>query len=252
MLEHLARLSLVGFLQRKQRRGFIIPSNSAPKSFAVPAHDFERAPPTLPDSNNGAASSAKRRRARAPQRSPRRSALELGLGYAMPRVKGSSPGFLCESIAEIVSRYGAVIGVDISSDLVARCKQRNQAEWLSYEVGDATQLALPNASFDVVVCTQVAECLPDVNRGLSETFRLVSKAAGVVSCNGLEAIVWHSETPDRMASLLKSWEAHCAHPSLPRSLGNRLVSAGFRLDGASVFPILNVQWDDAASDGVGR
>jgi len=185
MLEHLARLSLVGFLQRKQRRGFIIPSNSAPKSFAVPAHDFERTPPALPDSNNGAASSAKRRRARAPQRSPRRSALELGLGYAMPRVKGSSPGFLCESIAEIVSRYGAVIGVDISSDLVARCKQRNQAEWLSYEVGDATQLALPNASFDVVVCTQVAEYLPDVNRGLSEAFRLVSKAAGVVSCNGL-------------------------------------------------------------------
>src|SRR5262249_54155848 len=173
MLEHLARLSLVGFLQRKQRRGFIIPSNSAPKSFAVPAHDFERTPPALPDSNNGATSSAKRRRARAPQRSPRRSALELGLGYAMPRVKGSSPGFLCESIAEIVSRCGAVIGVDISSDLVARCKQRNQAEWLSYEVGDATQLALPDASFDVVVCTQVAEDLPDVNRGLSEAFRLV-------------------------------------------------------------------------------
>jgi len=50
MLEHLARLSLVGFLQRKQRRGFIIPSNSAPKSFAVPAHDFERTPPALRES----------------------------------------------------------------------------------------------------------------------------------------------------------------------------------------------------------
>ena len=157
-------------------------------------------PPPSPDSNNGAASSAKRRRARVPQRSPRRSALELGLGYAMPRVKGSSPGFLCESIAEIVSRYGAVIGVDISSDLVARCKQRNQAEWLSYEVGDATQLALPNASFDVVVCTQVAEYLPDVNRGLSEAFRLVSKAAGVcflqrigrrLSGTRKRQIVWH-------------------------------------------------------------
>ena len=46
--------------------------------------------------------------------------------------------------------------------------------------------------------------------------------------------------------VLKSWEAHCAHPHLPRSLGNRLVSAGFRLDGASVFPILNLQWDDDA------
>jgi len=45
---------------------------------------------------------------------------------------------------------------------------------------------------------------------------------------------------------LKSWEKHCAHPRLPRSLANHLVSAGFRLDGASAFPILNLQWDDDA------
>ena len=40
--------------------------------------------------------------------------------------------------------------------------------------------------------------------------------------------------------------AHCAHPHLPRSLPNRLKSAGFRLEGASVFPILNLCWDDDA------
>jgi arsenite methyltransferase len=49
---------------------------------------------------------------------------------------------------------------------------------------------------------------------------------------------------DRMALVLKSWETYCAHPHLPRSLANRLVRAGFRFDGASVFPILNLQWDD--------
>ena len=37
----LARLSLVGFLQRKQGRGFIIPSNSVLKTFAVLARDLE-------------------------------------------------------------------------------------------------------------------------------------------------------------------------------------------------------------------
>src|SRR6516225_11356872 len=86
---------------------------------------------------------------------------------------------------------------------------------------------------DVVVCTQFAEYLPDVNRGLSEAFRLVRQGGpGLFLATDWEAIVWHSETPDRMALLLKSWEAHCAHPYLPRSLGNRLVSAGCRLDGA--------------------
>ena len=160
---------------------------------------------------------------------------------------GSGPGFLCESIADIVGRDGAVVGVDISSDLVARCKKRNPPEWLSYEVGDVTQLALPDASFDVVVSTQVAEYIPDVNRALSEAFRVLKRGGrALFLATDWDAIVWHSETPDRMALVLKSWEAHCAHPHLPRSLGNRLVSAGFRLDGASVFPILNLQWEDAA------
>ena len=50
---------------------------------------------------------------------------------------------------------------------------------------------------------------------------------------------------------MKSWESHCAHPHLPRSLSNRLVRAGFRVDGATVFPILNLRWhDDTYSKGL--
>src|SRR5258708_17413575 len=58
------------------------------------------------------------------------------------------------------------------------------------------------------------------------------------------AVVWYSENPERMASVMKSWEEHCAHPRLPRSMAYRLVNAGFRFDGAAVFPILNLQYDD--------
>ena len=160
---------------------------------------------------------------------------------------GCGPGFLCETMAEIVGRDGSVIGIDISSDLVALCKRRSPPKWLSYEVGDATQLAQPDASFDVVVCTQVAEYIPNVNRALSEAFRVVKRGGrALFVATDWATVVWYSETPDRMALALKSWEAHCAHPDLPRSLANRLVSAGFRFDGASVFPILNLEWDDAA------
>jgi arsenite methyltransferase len=70
---------------------------------------------------------------------------------------GCGPGFLCESIAAIVGRDGTAVGMDISSDLIALCRTRNPPKWLSYEVGDATQSGQPDASFDVVVCTQVAE-----------------------------------------------------------------------------------------------
>lgn len=160
---------------------------------------------------------------------------------------GCGPGFLCESVAEIVGNDGAVIGIDISSDLIALCRRRSPPKWLSYAIGDATQLAQPDASFDAVVCTQVAEYVPDVSRVLSEAFRVVKQGGRVVFvATDWDAVIWHSETPDRMALVLKSWESHCAHPHLPRSLANRLISAGFRFDDAAVFPILNLQWDDDA------
>jgi arsenite methyltransferase len=65
--------------------------------------------------------------------------------------------------------------------------------------------------------------------------------------------VWYSATPERMASVLKSWEAHCAHPRLPRSMAYKSVNAGFRFDGATVFPILNLQYeDDSYSKGLSQ
>jgi len=77
---------------------------------------------------------------------------------------GCGPGFLCESMGEIVGPKGAVVGIGISADLIARCNGRKTSANLSYEVGDATKLDQPNASFDVVVCTQVAEYVVDVDR----------------------------------------------------------------------------------------
>jgi arsenite methyltransferase len=66
------------------------------------------------------------------------------------------PAF-CASMAEIVGGDGAVVGIDISNDLIESCRRRNPPKWLSYTVGDATKLAQPDVSFDAVVCTQVAE-----------------------------------------------------------------------------------------------
>ncbi len=129
---------------------------------------------------------------------------------------GCGPGFLCESIAAAVGSGGAVTGIDISSDLIALCRSRNPPQRLSYAVGDATQIAQPDASFDVVVCTQVAEYVPDVDRVLAEAFRVLRPGGrAVLVATDWDAVVWHSEKPERMASVMKSWESHCAHPLDP-------------------------------------
>jgi arsenite methyltransferase len=170
--------------------------------------------------------------------------LNLSSGESILDV-GCGPGYLCESIGEIVGRHGAVVGIDISTELVALCNRRKASKWLSYEVGDATKVNHADASFDVVVCTQVAEYVPDVDRVLLEAFRVLKPGGRTVFvATDWDAVVWYSENPDRMALVMKLWEEHCAHPHLPRSMAHKLVNAGFRFDGASVFPILNLQCDD--------
>src|SRR5258708_11651555 len=158
---------------------------------------------------------------------------------------GGGPGYWGESMGEIVGGHGAVVGIDISTDLIALCNRRKTSPWLSYAIGDATKVNQADASLDVVVCTQVAEYVPDVDRVLSEAFRVLKPGGRTIFvATDWDAVVWYSENPERMASVMKSWEEHCAHPRLPRSMAYRLVNAGFRFDGAAVFPILNLQCDD--------
>lgn len=180
----------------------------------------------------------------AAQRSETIRQLNLSSGESVLDI-GCGPGYLCESMAEIVGRHGGVVGIDVSTDLIARCDRRKTSTWLSYAISDATKVNQADASFDVVVCTQVAEYVPDVDSVLSEAFRVLKPGGrAVFVATDWDAVVWYSENPERMALVMKVWEEHCAHPHLPRSLASRLVNAGFRLDGAAVFPILNLQWDD--------
>src|SRR5262249_32896001 len=59
--------------------------------------------------------------------------------------------------AEDAKTLTAVTGIDISSDLIALCRRRCPPKWLSYAVGDATRITVTDASFAVVVCTQIDE-----------------------------------------------------------------------------------------------
>lgn len=167
---------------------------------------------------------------------------------------GCGPGFLCDSMADIVGPSGRVVGVDISADLIERAAGRNLSPQLAYHVGDATRLDGADASFDVAVSTQVIEYVPEVDKAISETFRVIRPGGrAVFVATDWDAVIWHSQAPERMRRVLRAWEAHCAYPRLPRTFSQRLRAAGFTVDGVSVHPILNLHWgDDTYSKGIGR
>jgi arsenite methyltransferase len=107
----------------------------------------------------------------------------------------------------------------------------------------ASAIDEPDRTFDVAVCAQVAEYIPDVGKAISEAFRVLKLGGrAVFVATDWDLVIWHSDVPDRMAAVMKAWEAHYAHPHLPRSMCQRLRAVGFVVDRACVFPIFNLEW----------
>lgn len=154
---------------------------------------------------------------------------------------GSGPGFLTAEIATQTGSNGKVVGVDISQQMVERASQRNKCEWLSYQCADATVLPFEDDYFDVVVSTQVAEYVPDLEAFLCEAQRVLKPGGrGLILATDWEGVCWHSEHPDRMEKVLKAFAPHCADSKLPRTLAARLRKAGLVVDDVTYFSIVNL------------
>jgi arsenite methyltransferase len=167
--------------------------------------------------------------------------LDLRAGEAVIDI-GCGPGFLCEQMADAVGNTGRVLGVDISEDLLAAARARNNREWLTYEHGDAGALGAPDRSFDVGVSIQVLEYLDNPDQAIAEMFRVLKFGGRALIMNtDWDRVAWYSSDPERMVRIRRAWEAHCAHPRLPQTLVPRLRKAGFTIAALSTFPIVNTR-----------
>ena len=142
---------------------------------------------------------------------------------------GCGPGFYCLELSETVGSSGLVVGVDSSPAMLqlagARCAGRDNVALLE---GAVTALPVESGTFDGAVCVQVLEYVADVDAALVELHRALRP--------GGRAVVWdvdwatvsmHSRDAALTTRVLRAWDEHLADPSLPRTLGVRLRSAGF-------------------------
>ncbi len=88
---------------------------------------------------------------------------------------GCSTGIIDEYIA---AHVGTMTGVDIDEPAITLALSRLVAPNLRFQLGDAMNLGFPEASFDIVICSQVYEHVPDAMRMMGEIHRVL-RAGGV-------------------------------------------------------------------------
>ena len=142
---------------------------------------------------------------------------------------GCGPGFYCAELLEEVGPSGSVVGVDGSAAMLELAARRC-ADHANIELheADATSLPLVDGGFDAAVCVQVLEYVADADAALAEMYRALRPGGRVV----LWDIDWgtvslNSTDRARTEAILRAWDEHLAHPSLPRTLAPRLRAAGF-------------------------
>ncbi len=157
-----------------------------------------------------------------------REALAVEAGHRVLDV-GCGPGFyLAELLAE-VGLKGAVVGVDNSVAMLAaaarRCEGLGDAR---FHEGNATSLPVEDRGFDRALCVQVLEYVADVPAALAELYRVLRPGGRAVVWDvDWSTLSWHSADPARMQRMLRAWDRHLAHPTLPRTLAAALRGAGF-------------------------
>ena len=142
---------------------------------------------------------------------------------------GCGPGFYCAELAEEVGRSGSVVGVDSSPAMLELAARRCAGqEGVELRPGEAVSLPIDDASVDAAVCVQVLEYVADPTVALAEIHRALRPGGRVVVWDVDWATVsLHAEDAVLTERVLRAWDQHLTHPSLPRTLAPRMRSVGF-------------------------
>jgi arsenite methyltransferase len=142
---------------------------------------------------------------------------------------GCGPGFYVAELLDEVGPEGRVVGVDSSEAMLAVAAHRCEGHPnVAFRRAEAVSLPVEDGGFDRALCVQVLEYVEDVPRALSDMRRALRPGGRLVVWDVDWATVsWHSSDPARTARVLSAWDAHLAHPSLPRTLTAQLRAAGF-------------------------
>ena len=142
---------------------------------------------------------------------------------------GCGPGYYASELLERVGADGAVVGVDASPDMLAIARRRCEGNAnVEFHQADATDLPVDDNTFDAAFSVQVIEYVEDATAALAEMHRALRPGGRVVIWDvDWATLSINAIDRERTDQVLAAWDAHLAHPSLPRTLKPRLLATGF-------------------------
>jgi ubiquinone/menaquinone biosynthesis C-methylase UbiE len=142
---------------------------------------------------------------------------------------GCGPGFYEAELLDELGTGGSIVGIDSSPDMLALARRRSEGRPnAEFREGTASSPPVDDATFDAAVCVQVLEYVPDATGALAAMQRALKPGGRIVVWDtDFATMSWHSSDPERMGRVLRAYDDHLTHPSLPRTLPARLRAAGF-------------------------
>jgi SAM-dependent methyltransferase len=163
---------------------------------------------------------------------------DLGLGCGNPKAfakmapgetvldLGSGAGFDCFLAAQEVGPDGAVIGVDMTPEMVSKAREnviKNDADHVEFRLGEISHLPVADATVDVVISNCVVNLAPEKQLVIDDTYRVL-KPGGRVA---ISDVVQTAPFPDDVKMDPDSLTGCVAGASTVEDIEAMLDSAGF-------------------------
>ena len=93
---------------------------------------------------------------------------------------GSGAGPILSHLIEYADKQTNIIGIDISSAMITRARNRLASKRPRLVLGDLAQLPFRDEAFDCITCGYALEHVPNTRRGMEEIYRVLSPGGRVL------------------------------------------------------------------------
>jgi len=100
---------------------------------------------------------------------------------------GASTGIIDRYLSH---HFGSVTGIDIDVTAINIAYERCRKDNLYFHYGDAMNLAVSSQTFDIVICSQVYEHVPDAKRMIEEIYRVL-RPGGICYFAASNRLMWN-------------------------------------------------------------